>query len=564
MRFPIIVTGALLLLLLEPALHSQAADAADLTMAWPKFPAPGEVLTQIEERGFAERVLQQTAAGLAANHARKAALPGPYVWIEQAHHSDYARWLEAWKARTNIPMHAVDGGAWALVRELQSRHLVAGYVLYRAANRGAAYSTSLPSDLSVNLATSLCGPLDAVAVEEKQQAQADDAGLRQLADARALTYDTLLRDYDRQLSPRLVSSLDPRSSIARDMAVACDAPVVINCSGGGLPEVLRRARPGGFMFGWGLEGEDQCVRDASRAGLEVVASNWSYNLPLLASDPVPLLAQSSPPLPSPAEHADKPGTRYLAFIESDGDNITWTMGNFASGRTFFANPARGTLPYGWSMTVSTLGALGPDAWNYYVHAATPEDDFVHIGLTGYGFLDDTPPGEITRQAAILNPYLERANVHSMIAFTDKHWDSPASRDAYQNIVDHCSALRAILPLQYMPYAAGQGALLWCHRDGKRVPVLAPRTDIWKIDDQGDFAAPPDRVAAILNHWADQPQKELPDTYAWVIVHAWSDFGNGNAGVGAAKACVAQLNPNIRVVKPTELVDRLYLAANPQQ
>ena len=215
------------------------------------------------------------------------------------------------------------------------------------------------------------------------------------------------------------------------------------------------------------------------------------------------------------------------------------------------------------MTVSTLGELGTDAWNHYVHAARPEDDFVQIGLTGYGFLDDTPPADVARQSTLLNGYLERANVHSMIAFTDKHWNSPASKNAYQNIVDHCPALRAILPIQYMPYAAGQGALLWCSRDGKRIPVLSPRTDIWKIDGQGDFAAPPDRVASVLNRWASQPQRELPDTYAWVIVHAWSDFGNGVVGVGAAKACASQLDPNIRIVKPSELVERLYRAANPE-
>ncbi len=554
------LTGTLLLVL--PVFLSRSADSAD-AIAWPKFPAPSEVLTQTEEGDFAARVLQQTASGLAANRARKSPFASPYVWIEPAHHADYSRWLQAWKVRTNIPVHAVDGGVWALVRDLQARHLLSGYVLYRAAHPGAAYSTTLPGDFSVNLATSLCGPLDAVAVEEKQQFQAEALGLRQLADARTLTYDTLLSEYDPQLNPRLVSSLDPRSAVARDMAVACDAPVVINCPHGGLPEVLRRAKPGGFLFGWGLEGEDQCVRDASRAGLEVLASNWSYNLPLLASDPVALVPQASPaPLPLDAS-ADQPGTRYLAFIESDGDNITWTMGNFASEKNFFANPARGTLPFGWSMTVSTLGEFGSDAWNYYVHAATPNDDFVHIGLTGYGFLDDTPPADITRQATLLNPSLERANIHCMIAFTDKHWDSPASRNAYQNIVDHCPALHAILPLQYMPYAAGQGVLLWCHRDGKRVPILPPRTDIWKIDDQGDFAAPPDHVATVLNRWASEPQKDFSDTYAWVIVHAWSDFGHGVVGVSAAKACAAQLAPNIRVVKPSELVERLYRAANPE-
>lgn len=554
---------AALLLAARLALAVPDAPSGPPVNAWPEFPAPKEVLTQPEEHDFSNRVLQQTASGLAANFARKSREPAAYVWIEPGHPTSYPHWLQLWQERTKIPVRPLEGGAWALVHELQTRGAVSGYVLYHANGWGGrgAYSTQPPRDLSLNFATSLCGPLKAVAVEERQQQQADAAGLKMLADARAMTIDTLLRDYGAKLNPKIVASLDPRSPIARDMAVACDAPVILNCPGGGVEEIFRRSQPGGFVFGWGLEGEDECVRAASRAGLEVIAANWSYDLPLLASCPAPLAAQKSASL-AETTATDKSGTRYVAFIMSDGDNITWTMSDFAGSKSFFSHPARGGFPFGWSMTVSTLAKLGSDAWNDYVRAATPDDEFVHIGLTGYGFLDDTPPASIARQATLLNGYLEKANVHSMIAFTDKHWDSPESRAAYQNIVDHAPTLRAILPLQYMPYAAGQGKLLWCNRDSKRVPVLPPRTDIWKIDDQGDFAAPPDRVAQVLNRWAAQPQKSLEDTYCWVIVHAWSDFGNGVVGVGAAKDCAAKLDPNIKVVKPSELVDRLYRAANP--
>ncbi len=550
-------------LFLAFTLYSPAADAPP-TSAWPHFPTPGEVLVQPEERDYVNRVLQQTASGLFANHARKSAMPSAYVWIDQPRRAADVLWFDSWKARTRLDTRPLDGGAWALVRELQTRHLVAGYVLYRAPGGGSPYGTRPPDDLSVNFATALCGPLGAVAIEERQQAQAEALGLKQLADARTLTFLTLFQTYGYRLNPLIVASLDPRSATARDMAVACDAPVIINCPGGGVAETLARSQPGGFVFGWGLEGEDECVRAASRAGLEVVAANWSYNLPLLRANPARVEPQTvvAPAPPADAPAGDKPGTRYVAFIESDGDNVTWTMSDFATAPKYFAHPERGSMPYGWSLPVFNLAELGTDAWNHYVSHASPNDGFVHIGLTGYGFLDDTPPAVISRQATLLNAHLERANVHSLIAFTDKHWDSPESRAAFQNVIDHCPALRAVMPLQYMPYAAGAGRLLWATRDGKRIPILPPRTDIWD-DDQGDLAGPPDRVAKVLNRWAAQPQNSLDATYAWVIVHAWSDFGHGAVGFGAAKACAARLDPNIRVVKPAELVDRLYRAANPE-
>lgn len=554
------------LFVLVSAARSCAADTPPTT-AWPTFPVPAEVLTQPEERDYVDRVLQQTASGLFANHARKNGERTPYVWIDQPRRTADALWLDSWRTRIRLDTRQIDGGAWALVRELQTRKLVSGYVLYRSpaggfGNGGRPYSSRPPDDLSVNFATSLCGPLSAVAIEERQQPQAEALGLRQLADCRTLDFPTLFKTYGDRLNPLIVASLDPRSAIARDMAVACDAPVVINCPGGGVAETLARSRPGGFVFGWGLDGEDECVRAASRAGLEVVAANWSYNLPLLASAPAGIRPQAARPPDVKLPAVDKPGTRYLAFIESDGDNVTWTMSDFATARKFFAHPERGSMPYGWSLPVSNLAHLGSDAWNYYVQEASSNDDFVHIGLTGYGFLDDTPPAVITRQATLLDGDLERANVHSLIAFTDKHWDSPESRAAYQNVVDHCPAVRAILPLQYMPYAAGAGKLLWCRREGKRIPVLPPRSDLWD-DNQGDLAGPPDRIAQVLNRWAAQPARSLDDTYAWVIVHAWTDFGNNTAGVGAAKACAAKLDPAIRVVKPSELIDRLYRAANPE-
>ena len=50
---------------------------------------------------------------------------------------------------------------------------------------------------------------------------------------------------------------------------------------------------------------------------------------------------------------------------------------------------------------------------------------------------------------------------------------------------------------------------------------------------------------------------------WLAACGHWYVNNGTVGVGAAKACAVQLNPNIRVVKPSELVERLGRAANPE-
>ena len=537
-----------------------AAEAASPNPrgAWPVFPRPAEILIQAEARTLAEQVLQQTAAGVAASSARKTNIPGPFVWIDQWHHPDFAKWFQTWITRTGVDSRYLEGDVWALVSVLQQRGLIQGYVVYRADLSGSpAYDSKDPDDVSLNLATSLCAPLAAVAVEEKLQAKADSMGLKQVADCRGKDYSWILHAYGDRFNRRIGVMLSPCASIGRDIAVACDALVVLNCRGGGFEEMLQRAAPGGLVFGWGLTPEDRFVSAISKRGLEMVASNWSYNVPVLASVPVAL------PLPRKDEKAPPaspdPTTRYVAFLESDGDNITWLTGDYTSGASFFAHPERGTLPFGWSVALPALHELASDTWQYLVRSATPADDFIQFGLTGYGFVDETPENALATQASALEPHLRNSNVHALALFTHEQWNSPAAMRSFDTIVKNCPSLHGVLPLQYAPYAAGRGALTWRKRGSERIPVLSARAAIWKVGKPTLEAGAPEDVAVVLNQWASKPSAALEDRCSWVVVHAWSQFDNGVTGFGAAKACAMRLDSKIKIVKPSELIEMLYCA-----
>ena len=552
----------------EPAKAGES-ESLEPEHSLPVFPRPSVVLMQDESREFGLRILQQTAAGTAANSARESNAPGPYVWIQQQHHPDYSNWLESWRARTGVPCRKLDGNAWSLVQELKNQEILKGYVLYRADKsgrtpycEGESYQDSSPNgdcnhEISVNIATSLCGPLRSVAVEEALQAEAEAHGLKLLEDCRGKDYSWLIENYGGKFSRDILSSLDPLSSIARDLAIACNALVVFNVPNGGFAEALQRTRPGGAVIGWGMVPENGFVGPISKRGLEIVASNWSYNLPLLVSEPAKML--KCQPI-SPIQD-DSPQQRYVAFVESDGDNITWLMGDFSSDKRFYAHPERGSMPFSWSIASSSLGRFGTDAWNSILRSSTPADDFVQCCQTGYAFIDEAPPEALKLQASRMDGYLQKTGITTAALWTHNKWDAPEAVRAYESVANNCPSLRGILAVQYAPYAAGRGAQLWCRRGKEKVPVISAKAAIWKMKKGTPEQGSPAEVAQILNEWAKRPAGTSQDRFAWVIVHAWSNFSESVTGFGAAKECAKQLDPSIRVIKASELVELVYRSAN---
>ena len=140
-----------------------------------------------------------------------------------------------------------------------------GYILYGSA-----------PEISINIATSLCTQLQAVAVHEKDVARVAALGLQLLVDARHLTYDALLTDPVNSFNPNVLAVLSPKQPDLCNLAVAEGALVIINAAQGGYTQGLQHIAPVGSVFGWGENVEfgftdarcqpSRCKRGSGRLG----------------------------------------------------------------------------------------------------------------------------------------------------------------------------------------------------------------------------------------------------------------------------------------------------------
>jgi len=552
--------------LLALALTLAAPDAGRL---WPAFPAPDRLL-QLDWRqcrGFDEQVLGQTLSGVAAAAAREAGA-GDLVWIDLVGSPSYGEWKQRLVTRLKLTPEA-PVGPWELLARLRASGVVKGYVLYQPEGGDRAVYEGVPADESLNVATSLCAPLRAVALSPELAKRADGLGMGCLADARGKDAAWLLADWGDKLSRGVLGLQDPRTPIMRDAAVAMGA---LTLHGGAQQAAaMARVTPGSPVLGWGFGGEDTFTGAASRHGLFITATNWCWNLPATGCGETGLAA----PLPrlnqAPSPVADDGRQRYVSFILSDGDNVQWAMGNYLHHPDYWACPERGRMPYGWGLPAVDLAQLCPMALDYVAETRKAGDDFVLYGAGGYYYPDQfaslrNDPLALARHAGRLNPYLARLGISTM-ALIGMDWDSDASRAAYSAYAAQMPALRAIWALQYAPYSAGGGQVLWTKRpDGSELPVVSARGELWAHRGNYARAGSPEKVAALLNEWARQPVTKPEDRFGWVVVHAWSPFwrespqerreDGGDRGYRPALWCAERLDPSLKVVGPEELAARL--------
>ncbi|MGC8541282.1 MAG: hypothetical protein ACP5QA_11705 [Phycisphaerae bacterium] len=250
-----------------------AAGSAPQDLLWPTFPVPSKIYVVPWPNAFDKQIALETLAGLAAYHARMTGA-GPMIWID-SRQASYQRWFKMYHRRYPAPVST----DWpSLVRQMQRQGILKGYVLYSPAP-AAKVKRQRPAeeDFSVNMATSLCAPLGAVAIDDRLAAQAQKFHLPELADVRKKNMPWLLTQLHKRFSTRLLGLLSPRQPNLRDELVAANAMVVSDGPGGGYRQAVKLMQPGGIVVGW--DGDEFGVTSlASKYALRVCASDWVSDL----------------------------------------------------------------------------------------------------------------------------------------------------------------------------------------------------------------------------------------------------------------------------------------------
>jgi hypothetical protein len=568
-------------------LTRSGADPAALHAFWPQFPLPKKIvrLEHFATRG--EEFTAQTLAGLVARKARLKGA-GELLWLptdHPAYQRSYRRMLEVTGAREEGPRKL-----WDLVARYQAQGLVKGYLLYRADRSTRGLHLSGPLDASVNVATSLCAPFQAIAVSEEEEPRARALGLARLLDARTLTETECFDRYRARFERRVLALQDPRLPNIRAEAVALGS-LMLTQPGPLYERALQWADPGSPILGWGVGDERDQTSPVSRWGQFITSTDWCQNLTVLADHPGLKLPKARLRRPAPRSLWELPWERdvhYAAFVMSDGDNVQWLMGDFQDGRerSWWASPDRGSVPVGWTTCTADLAQLCPYSLERLFATATPKDDFL-LFSGGYYYPDEfgrNRKGQplLRQHAARLNAYMKQDG-QNLLTVNMQRWDSPAAQAAYETYAQSMPGLLGIYAIQYAPYAAGKGRVLWAKdHQGDDVPILSPRFAIWNHSEFEQDGSP-SQIAERLNRQAYRGEPSTEDHFSWVVVHAWSWFRHRAPGepasaeeidqsrggeTGTARGltpvrwCREALDPHVRVVTPTELTLLLRLRSRP--
>ena len=607
-------TNAILLFLAAAcgcaAAQPVAPDA--LPAWWVKLPHPKVLYVTGNVDGFAPMFEGDCGGGLGAAAFLVESLSGlaalsvaeergdAMVWMNLPNNPSYALWLEETVKRTGAGrvegMSPID-----LVRHFHDVGVVKGYILYSADTGRRNPFDAVPKDgtdynNSVNVATSLAAGLGAVIIDARAEPKLKELGLACLFDARDRDEQWFFDKRRDECTRKLVHIVDPKVPHLRGYCIATRS-ICIFGTGKLTEDVFRWLEPNAPVIGWNGGDENVMTSQFSRFGHFHTASNWCLNLPAISTvraggdvpwDALRVNAMSSV---DPLDMDWPANTHFTSFITTDGDNVQWAMGDFLHSPSYWASPARGTFPMGWTFPADQLSQIAPQALAQLARTQTRNDQVVMFG-GGYMYPDEYGRDCKDREAVLLghiDQYAARMaalNVRVLCVLA-MDWDGDAARRAYELYAARIPGLTGIFALQYYPYNGGLGRVLWVNNaDGAPIPVISARYALWNNMSKVEKNGPPALVADLISRAPRDSAADPEGSIDWVSAHAWSFFRKADTsqdllaeemdqekaardpgarrGLEPVQWCVDRLAPQVRVVTPEEIAWRMRLCAKPKE
>jgi GxGYxY sequence motif in domain of unknown function N-terminal/GxGYxYP putative glycoside hydrolase C-terminal domain len=461
-----------------------------------------------------QNVLMSTLAGIVNRNTNGALLlspnngtqPNPLFWLNQL------------KATYPQVQTTFQSSPSTLLNKYKS--MLSGYVLYDR--------TSNPD--SVNIATSIAGVTNSIAVDSSTQSTATLAGLSQVADARTMTYAQAYAQYGSQFNKDMLFHQNTSfNEQLRDYAVMNRGFMFYN-DPASIGTYAANQNKAGRVFGFAASEEDFFTQ-SSQNNQQAVASDYSWSTSTTARWQVPLAKQK---YHAPTNLAPDQGKHYVAFVMSDGDNAQWLSNGFATDPKWYGSPSRGNFDMTWDLT-SSLTEMNPVAYNYiYGHASNGahHDNFVSPGGAGLSFPSKVP--DIATMAASIGDSLDAADQRVVSIL-----DSTYNTTKLGTILDDPSVMGMMYKTYDSYYKGRNGALQF--RNGK--PILSVKYSLW------DGADTAQSIAAALN--ADTHRNGYTDSASFTIVnvHPWSVTGPDGTGTGNP---MSNLNQLVQWLDPTKV------------
>lgn len=446
------------------------------------------------------------------------------------------------------------------------RDLIDGYVLTDVVNNPE----------SNEVATVAAHVYNSIIVDVRDEAIFKDAGYELKYDARAKSTEDAWREFRDKCSNKALVVMPVQTGELREFAIknrlfCFNLNKRYGTTDGGqnnnlFDEVLSWLVPNAPVLGWenGVAGEDVFVGKVSRYGKLMLAADWSYNHSLTSAGARQNQEQVLAGVINPRDiDYDKHGN-FTAFFLSDGDNYQWTMGD-GFVNDFYTLPTNETSCMSYGLCSQAMSELAPVRFRQLYSLQNSKGTLMECFGGGYFYVDTYAEASADRKGA-LRQLAERTAAHmrqhrlKVLHLMAMSWDSSAAREAYQAFVDANDQLEGIVTIQYDPYSAGGGRVLWCtNRNGYDIPVVSAKYALWKDASSVERGiGNPKEVAQYI-----RDNEVGSDSYDAIVVHAWSDF-SGYRSAAAAAACIRQAPSSVVPVSIQELIWRIRMAKRREQ
>ena len=238
----------------------------------------------------------------------------------------------------------------------------------------------------VNAACTVSAATGYLAIDVTSKELAESLGYEMAVDVRGWTEIQAYNNYSDKLSSDVIMLTNNGQAENRDLGIALGAYFMYESNKDNsfmnaiTDPTTGKYKQGTLTVGWSSTGEVAQVNRHALYGFNFTCTNYSWNLSQLARQGDSCFKQKA----NPAKITADPTKKYVTFIMTDGDNITWHQGDFPFSDTWYGWEGRGSFPMGWTMA-PLMADIAPSVIKHEYEIATKNDEFV-CGVSGSGYV----------------------------------------------------------------------------------------------------------------------------------------------------------------------------------
>ena len=504
--------------------------------------------SQSGEEAFGELVTLSVMQGLLAR--REGNTAGIYLNIQEGGINSEASdtWLndlvEFSGAELNVVEDTVESSAFRQMLEkyksavTQTQNGKPGYVLFEQEltdavdQDGNAIQTGKEE---VNAACTVSAATGYLAVDVTSEELVKELGYELAVDVRGWSEKQAYEAYSDDLNADVIMLSNNGQAQNRDLGVALGTYFMYqsNQDSAFMNQITHpttgKYKQGTLTVGWSSTGEVDQVNRHAMYGFNFTCTNYSYNLSQMTRLGDTCFRQKDVDKKITAD----PTKKYVTFIMTDGDNITWHQNDFVFADSWYGYEGRGEFAMGWTMA-PLMADIAPIVVQREYESATDRDQFV-CGVSGAGYvypseyLNTMQEDALTKLVEATNEYMRRTDLDYVEILDNVSFNSQVM-NAYASQPD----IDGGFMLQNGVVGYKQGGDIRYY-NGK--PFIGIGEGMWSDT--------PGRVAHRLN--------SLPvditsaNGYTVVKVHCWTTSMEDVARV------VSLLDDNIEIVTPGEMM-----------